>query len=213
MKTASHIIIVLILQIGTWSVCGQKSFHENILGTWVHEKPDKNPEFLLDSEDSPKSTKKSISLYYFQKDRILDIKKTYGQFKTDYSISDSTLNLGVRKYKIIEFTQNKLLVEEFGDLVIFKKKLEFKRTDKRIEPIPAREKIIESYKNGNPKISGEKQNGFENGIWTEWYENGHVKSVIYYNMGAPLMTAKFNNKGKLISENWFDLYSNSVRTN
>ena len=195
----------------SWTVHGQKSFKENILGYWENEKPKKNPELLLDSGDMPEENNKTKSIYYFQKDGSLDIKEPYGQFKTDYSISDSTLSLGTRKYKILEFSLNELTIEEFGDLVIFKKRLDFKRTDEPIKSIPTKEKIVEYYDNGNSKISGEKENGFENGIWTEWHASGHVKSVTYYNMGAPLMTAKFDKKGRLISKNWFDLNSNSVR--
>ncbi|MCM4174242.1 hypothetical protein DHD32_22495 [Arenibacter sp. TNZ] len=183
-----------------------------ILGNWEHEKPKQDPELLLDSDSKVTSNFNPKSIYFFQKDGVLDIKESYGQFKTNYSIKDSILSLGTLKYKILEFTQSKMVIEEFGDLVLFKKKLEFDRTNKQIEPIPAKEKILESYQNGNVKTSGERQNGFENGIWTEWYENGHVKSVIYYNMGARLMTAAFDETGKLISKNWFDLHSNSVRT-
>ncbi len=183
-----------------------------ILGNWEHEKLKQDPELLLDSDSKVTSNFNPKSIYFFQKDGVLDIKESYGQFKTNYSIKDSILSLGTLKYKILEFTQNKMVIEEFGDLVLFKKKLEFDRTNKQIEPIPAKEKILESYQNGNVKTSGERQNGFENGIWTEWYENGHVKSVIYYNMGAPLMTAAFDKTGELISKNWFDLHSNSVRT-
>ena len=191
---------------------GQDSFEKQILGTWKHEKPKTDPSLLLDSNKKSESYSMPKSIYFFQKDGVLDIKQSHGQFKTKYSISDSILNLGTRKYKILGFTQNQFTIQEFGDLIIFKKKLEFTRTEETIEPIPIKEKISEFYENGNPKTSGEKESGFENGIWTEWHENGHVKSVIYYNMGAPLMTAEFDEKGVLISKNWFDLNSNSVRT-
>ncbi len=191
---------------------GQESFENQIIGTWEHEKPKQDPELLLKSEKQSDSNHVSKSVYFFQKGGILDIKYDFGHFKANYLISDSTLTIGTQKYKILEYSQNQFSMEEMGDLVFFKKKLEFTRTDNTIEPIPFKEKISEFYENGKPKASGEKQNGFENGIWTEWHENGHVKSVIYYNMGAPLMTAEFDKKGLLISKNWFDLNSNSVRT-
>ncbi len=191
---------------------GQELLKKQILGIWEHEKPKQDSELLLRPKDENRSSYASKSIYFFQKDGVLDIKEEFGQFKAHYSISDSMLTIGTRKYRLLEYSQNQFSIEETGDLVIFKKKLEFTRTDKSIKPIPFKEKISEFYKNGNPKISGKKESGFENGIWTEWHENGYVKSVIYYNMGAPLMTAKFDDEGVLISKNWFDLNSNSVRT-
>nr|WP_299487203.1 hypothetical protein [uncultured Allomuricauda sp.] len=191
---------------------GQDSFENQILGTWEHEKPKQDPELLLRTKEQNESNHVSKSTYLFQKDGILDVKEDFGQFKANYSISDSILTIGTRKYRILEYSINQFSLEEVGDLVLFKKKLEFTRTEDIIKPIPFNEQILEFYKNGNPRTSGQKESGFENGIWTEWYENGHVKSVIYYNMGAPLMTTKFNKKGLLISKNWFDLNSNSVRT-
>lgn len=191
---------------------GQESFENQVIGTWEHEKPKQDPELLLRSEKQNESNHVSKSIYLFQKDGILDIKEDFGQFKANYSISDSILTIGTRKYRILDYSLDQFSLEEIGDLVLFKKKLEFIRTDNKIEPIPFNQQILEFYKNGNPKTSGQKESGFENGIWTEWHENGHVKSVIYYNMGVPLMTAEFDKKGLLISKNWFDLNSNSVRT-
>ncbi|MCR9265058.1 MAG: hypothetical protein NXH86_12945 [Flavobacteriaceae bacterium] len=212
MKNSIYPFLFSILLLAPITLIGQNSFEQEILGTWEHEKPKQNPELLLRPKKHNESNHVSISTYFFQKDGILDIKEDFGQFKAYYSVSDSILIIGTRKYRILEYSQNQFSMEEVGDLVVFKKKLEFIRTDKNIEPIPFNEKIAEFHKNGNLKTSGEKESGFENGIWTEWHENGHVKSVIYYNMGAPLMTSEFNQKGELISKSWFDLNSNSVRT-
>ena len=210
-KITYHILFSFLVTIPI-SLSGQNSFEKQIQGTWEHEKPKTSSGLLLDSDEQPRSDSMPKSIYFFQKDGVLDIKQAHGQTKTHYSISDSTLIIGTRKYKILGFTKTQFIIQESGDLVIFKKKLEFTRTDNRIEPIPFKEKISEFYENGNLKFSGQRESGFENGIWTEWHENGHVKSVIYYNMGAPLMTAEFDEKGSLISKNWFDLNSNSVRT-
>ena len=212
LKKRIYHTLFLILLIIPITLNGQDSFENQILGTWKHEKPKQDSELLLRPKKQNESSHVSKSTYLFQKGGILDIKEDFGQFKAIYSISDSILTIGTRKYRILEYSLNQFSLEEVGDLVIFKKKLEFTRTDYTIEPIPSNEQILEFYKNGKSKISGEKENGFENGIWTEWYKNGRVKSVIYYNMGAPLMTAKFNKKGQLISKNWFDINSNSVRT-
>ena len=212
MKNLVSRTLFLILFIVPIILNGQDSFENQILGTWEHEKPKQDPELLLRPKSQDESNRISTSVYLFQRDGVLDIKEDFGQFKTTYSISDSILTIGTRKYRVLEYLQNQFSLEEIGDLVLFKKKLEFNRTGETIEPIPFNEQVLEFYKNGKPKTSGQKEGGFENGVWTEWYENGHVKSVIYYNMGAPLMTAKFNKKGLLISKNWFDLNSNSVRT-
>ncbi len=212
MKNSIYYTLFSILFIVPITLSGQESFKNQILGTWEHEKPKIDPEILLKSNEQNETDHVSRSIYFFQKDGILDIKYDFGQFKANYLISDSTLTIGNQKYRILEYSQNQFSMEEVGDLVIFKNKLEFIRTDKTIEPIPFNEKILEFYDSGNPKTDGEKEGGYENGIWTEWHENGHVKSVIYYNMGAPLMTAEFDEKGILISKSWFDLNSNSVLT-
>ncbi|KPM30801.1 Hypothetical protein I595_3298 [Croceitalea dokdonensis DOKDO 023] len=191
---------------------GQKLLENQILGTWEHEKPKKDPELLLNTNGIADSTVTEISFYLFQKDGVLDIKESYGQFKTNYSITDSTLNLGTRNYKILELSENRMTIEEFGDLVIFKKTLNFKRTETQIQPIPGEEKISEFFKNGKPKVLGLKENGLKNGIWTEWFENGQIKSISYYNNEAPLMTMEFDKNGVLLSKQWYDLNSNSYRT-
>ncbi|MBO0324383.1 hypothetical protein J0X14_18895 [Muricauda sp. CAU 1633] len=211
MKNSTYHILFLILLIVPITSSGQTLFKNQVLGTWEHEKPKQDPELLLRSDKQSESNYVSKSIYFFQKDGVLDIKEDFGQFKANYSVSDSILTIGTRKYKILEYSQNQFSLEEMGDLVLFKKKLDFTRTDKTIEPIPFNQKILEFYENGNPKISGAKESGLEHGIWTEWHENGHVKSITYYNMGAPLMTAVFNEKGELISKSWFDLNSNSIR--
>lgn len=191
---------------------GQKLLENQILGTWEHEKPKKDPELLLNTNGIADSTVTEISFYLFQKEGVLDIKESYGQFKTNYSITDSTLNLGTRNYKILELSENRMTIEEFGDLVIFKKTLNFKRTETQIQPIPREEKISQFFKNGKPKVLGLKENGLKNGIWTEWFENGQVKSISYYNNEAPLMTMEFDKNGVLLSKHWYDLNSNSYRT-
>ncbi|WP_375587421.1 hypothetical protein [Flagellimonas aurea] len=212
LKINRNTIFILILFSTSFSLTGQNLFEEKILGTWEHQQPDKNKELLLDSGDTSNTVSNSKSLYLFQKKGVVDIKEPIGQFKTEYAIVDSILSLGSRKFRIIEFGDNELIIEEVGEMVIFKKKLEFNRTTKFIEPIPAFEEIFETFEDGGPKVSGIKENGFKTGVWTEWHKNGNVKSVTYYNRDAPLMNAVFDEKGNLISKNWFDINSNSMRT-
>ncbi|MEZ2416213.1 hypothetical protein ACA086_14730 [Muriicola sp. E247] len=212
MKKLIYHVLVLILSIIPFTLSGQDSFENKILGTWEHEKPNKDPELLLRTNSYVDSTITETSIYLFQKDGVLDIKESYGQFKTNYTVSDSTLKLGSRSYKILELSDNTMTLEEFGDLVLFKKMLNFKRTETQIEPIQGEEKISEIFENGNPKVFGLKENGFKNGIWIEWHENGQIKSISYYNNEAPLMIMKFDKEGVLLSKQWYDLNSNSYRT-
>lgn len=210
-KSIDHILYSVLL-LFPLLLNGQNSFEKLIIGTWEHQEPKQDAALLLKSKDDKESNDVAKSTYLFQKEGVLDIKEEYGQFKENYSISDSTLRIGLRTYRILQYSTNQFTIEEKGDFILFKKKLEFTRADKSIEPISFKEEIMEYYKNGNPKTSGFKENGFENGIWTEWYENGRVKSVTYFSMGSPLMTTMFNKQGLLISKSWFDRNSNSIRT-
>ncbi|WP_421804211.1 hypothetical protein [Flagellimonas sp.] len=212
LKANKNTIFSLFLFASSLTLTGQNSFKAKIMGTWELQPPDENKELLLHTSETSNTQTKAKSIYFFQKSGILDIKEPIGQFKTNYTIVDSTLSFGSRKFKILEFEDNDMVIEEVGDMVIFKKTLVFNRTTKQIEPIPAFEKILETFEDGAPMVSGIRENGFKNGVWTEWHKNGNVKSVTYYNMDAPLMMANFDEMGNLVSKNWFDINSNSMRT-
>ena len=50
-----------------------------------------------------------------------------------------------------------------------------------VEPDVLNKEFVFYYPNGNPEITGSYENGYKTGIWKEYYENGGIKRIYYWN--------------------------------
>lgn len=187
-----------------------------ILGTWeLQERIDHKPIekidiFGTDLDSDKEDDSKPDELFLFLKNGTVDIQEFGEQYKYDYIISDSTLRLGDVTYKIKHLTNDSLVLnrkEMFTD-----EDLILTRSRKNIEPIQKAQKVQTDYPSGQMKLSGQKVNGFQHGIWTEWYENGKVKSVTHYQQDVPFMKIEFDKEEKITSKSWYDLESKTMKS-
>ena len=187
-----------------------------ILGTWeLQERIDHKPIEKIDifgtNSDSDKNDEpEPDELFMFQKNGTVDVIEFGEQHKYDYQISDSTLRLGDATYQLKRLTADSLILNKQGFLT--DEDMILTRSKKAVDPIQKSQKVQTDYPSGQMKLRGQKVNGFKHGIWTEWYENGKVKSVTHYQQEVPFMKIEFDEEGKIISKSWYDLESKSMKS-
>jgi antitoxin component YwqK of YwqJK toxin-antitoxin module len=205
MKT--RILLFILFTVGVISSNAQPFDSEKLLGTWElsEKKNDLDSDLTLNIGSSNKS-KKDIEeiILYFQNDNVLDFISSGTQFKAQYQLQDSILHLGNRTYKITNLSDDELVMEDQGDYKITTTTYVYKRSDKLVEPIKEKEIFEEHFDNGRLKTQGLIQNGFRNGIWTEWFENGNVKTVSHLKDEALIMKVEFDETGAIKSKTRLD---------
>ncbi|MDZ7848180.1 MAG: hypothetical protein U5L96_16305 [Owenweeksia sp.] len=115
------------------------------------------------------------------------------QHKYSYLLIDSALYIGEIFYKVTRLTKDSLTLNRKEKWTNTDEDLILTRSRKTIEPNSVKEQKIRTvYPSGQIRLSGLKLNGFRHGIWTEWYKNGRVKSVIRYQMDDLFMKIEFD---------------------
>lgn len=209
-------ILLLTTTLFTTVLVAQTDFNQMILGTWeLQERIDYKPIekidiFGTDSDSDKKDETEPDELFLFQKNGTVDVEEFGEQHKYDYQISDSTLRLGGVTYRIKWLTNDSLVLNRKE--MITDEDLILTRSKKNLGPIQRTQKVQTDYPSGQMKLRGQKVNGFQHGIWTEWYENGRVKSVTHYQQDVPFMKIEFDEEGKITSKSWYDLESKKMKS-
>lgn len=209
-------ILLFTTLLFTTALVAQTHFDQMILGTWelqegVDNKPIEQIDiFGTDSDSGKKDDSEPDELFLFQKNGTVDVQEFGEQHKYDYQISDSTLRLGDVTYKVKRLTKDSLVLTRKE--MIIEEDLILTRTNKSIEPLQKEQKIQSTYPSGQIKLSGQKVSGFQNGIWTEWYDNGRVKSVTHYQMDVLFMKVEFDKEGNITSKSWYDIESKTMKS-
>jgi len=209
-------ILLLTTLLFTKVLVAQTDFNQMILGTWelqeriYHQTIEKIDISGTGSVSDNKEETEPDELFLFQKNGNVDVEEFGEQYKYDYQISDSTLQLGTVSYKIKRLTTDSLILNKKG--LLTDEDLVLTRSEKTFEAIKKTHKVQTDYPSGQMKLRGQKVNGFQHGIWTEWYENGKVKSVTHYQQDVPFMKIEFDEEGKITSKSWYDLESKTMKS-
>lgn len=195
-------LFLIIFSLALIQVNAQTFDPNKLLGAWElqtteDEASDDLPSILDTGEDESTSDSIPEITLYFQTNNVLDYIQSGSQFKAQYSVQDSALFLGTTEYKIIRLTSSELTF--INENKLFPTTYQYKKTNKKVEPIQEIETVEEFYTNGQIKIQGTKERGFRSGIWTEWYETGKVKSASHFNNEILLMKIEFDVNGKVLS--------------
>ena len=165
MKTQLTYILAFIVMV-TAPCNGQSTKEDKIIGNWE----------LIDNSQK--------IIIYFQKDGTVDFDQNGQQFKANYKFSsEKTLLLGSTLYNILTLSNNDLVIETTG---FMPNKFHYQKTDKTIKSIKEYETVSETYPNEQKKQEGNLHNGFMDGKWLEWYENGQLKSRRYFKDANPI---------------------------
>lgn len=197
-------------------VTAQSDLPSLIIGTWEFQEKIRDKEvetidiFGNGSNDDKEDDLKHDELWFFQKNDTVDVRQFGEQYAFVYTLSDSALTVGESTYKVKQLTKDSLTLNEKG--MFTDTDLIFTRSNQTIKPINPNEQVRTFYPSGQIKLSGQKVGGFQNGIWTEWYENGRVKSVTHYQRSVPFMIIEFDMQGKISSKSWYDLESRKMKS-
>ena len=208
--------ILFIVTLLTPFLCiGQKgTYQTQILGTWELVENEKNEELLIIDFGDTKPDKDEIEepeiILFFQESGVLDFKQGGTNYKANYTIKETTLQMGNRSYKIKKLNKAELIIEEVSDFL--KQTYNYRRSNRKINPIKQNEKIEEKFPNNINKVEGQVNGGFRDGIWIERYKNGQIKNVTYYSAEAKLMTVEFEPDGKTKSKLWLDPKTGEMKT-
>ena len=224
MRRYFFILIMVVLPLSCFT---QNNFQDLIIGNWVLDKEENDAGFSLEldsdiviepprSNDKPKVAEKinrSKQMYLFYEDNMVDIFIAPEEgFKRPYEIKDSILFLGGVEYMIQELSSEKMILKTILDsttmIILGETTLFFSRTEEQRKKVPLTETITSYYENGQLEMQGLKEMGHPTGIWKEWYENGQVKSVIYYMNLFPIMQIHFDEQGNVKSQSWMDAAMN-----
>lgn len=194
---------LIIFSLGLFQLNAQTFDAAQLLGTWEllsteDDADDDLPSIMDTGEDEQTTMSTPEIILFFQANNVLDYLQSGSQFKVQYQLQDSALYLGTTEYKILNLTSSELILINENEL--FPTTYTYARADKKVEPIKEIELVEEFYSNGQLKIQGTNERGFRNGIWTEWYENGNVKSVSHFNNEALLMKIEFNELGEVTAK-------------
>lgn len=196
-------LFLLIFSLGLFQLNAQTFDAAQLLGTWelqsTEDDADDDLPSIMDTGGDEPTTKATPEItLFFQANNVLDLIQSGSQYKAQYQLQDSALFLGTTEYRVLELTSAELVLINENEL--FPTTYNYARTDKKVEPIKEVELIEEFYSNGQLKIQGTNVRGFRSGIWTEWYENGNVKSVSHFNNEALLMKVEFDEDGKVTAK-------------
>ena len=200
-------LIIIITSILIQNINAQFKVQQ-LIGTWEYyeteaqrKKREQNKPITEPLDSTTKSDEIEIILQFGENEN-LDISEFGNKSRVKFSLKDSTLTMGWRKYKILKLTKTELILTDPESL--FPENEFYRKTNKEIEPVKELEIIEKKYKNGQLKLKGKLQNGIENGIWIEWHENGQKKSERNFLNGIPTRIWKeWDKDGKLIKEkNW-----------
>lgn len=196
-------LFLITFSLGLFQLNAQTFDAAQLLGTWElrsteDDADDDLPSILDTGKDEPTTKSTPDITLFFQANNVLDYLQSGSQYKAQYQLQDSTLYMGTTEYKILNLTSCELVLINENEL--FPTTYTYARTDKKVEPIKEVELVEEFYSNGQLKIQGTNERGFRSGIWTEWYENGTVKSVSHFNNEALLMKVEFNEDGEITSK-------------
>jgi hypothetical protein len=209
-------ILLLTAFLSSTILVAQTNFNQMIIGTWeLQENIDNALNEKIDIfgtvPDSDKDEEREPDVFFmFQKNGTVDIQELGGQYKLDYLITDSALQIGNDTYKIKRLTNHSLILnmkDMFTDLHLL-----LTRSNKTLGAIQKDQKVQSEYPSGQMKLNGQKVNGFKSGIWTEWFENGRVKSVTHYQKELPFMKIEFDKEGNITSKSWYDLESTTMKS-
>src|SRR5690606_6535189 len=99
--------------------------------------------------------------------------------------------------KIYSLSDDELILTTVGFLP---KKFKYKKVQSPIDKIKEIEKVDEYFKNGQKKIEGQRRDGFMDGKWTEWYEDGKIKSIQHFNNAYPIGKHQFWHENGVLAE-------------
>ncbi|WP_041627465.1 toxin-antitoxin system YwqK family antitoxin [Owenweeksia hongkongensis] len=205
--------IVLMALFFSAPIIAQTGFKKLIIGTWeLQERIDNNPIEKVDIFGNNSGEQKDTEpkdMFFFQNNGKVDVRQFGEQFKYDYQLLDSTLQIGDIIYKVKRLTRDSLILNRKKMLV--DENLILTHSKKSIDPIQAEQVIRIEYPSGHMKLRGQKVGGFQNGLWTEWYDGGGVKSVTHYQMDVVFMKIEFDINGKITSKSWYDLESKKMK--
>lgn len=178
---------------------------EQLIGTWEsyetetqRKKREQNIPITEPIESNKKSNPTEIILKFNQGNKM-DLTQAGVPYKANYTLKDSVLTMGNRKYIISKLTQDILILKDYESL--FLSETNYRRSKKEIKIIKEFEEVIEKFANGKLKYKGMLHNGYDHGKHTEWYENGQKKSERYFIDGIPTGTWKeWDKEGKLLKE-------------
>ncbi len=201
--------LLLSLTLISFQLQGQELNVDKIYGTWEGSETEIDESLLLSDKSSYESkSNKTVKTFYFQENGFVDVVELGEQFKLPYSMQDSILIIGNHlKYKILNLQKTQITLETIG---FFENELILEKRG-NLQPIPTNETIQTYHPNGRKKLQGLKEYGFKKGVWTQWYEDGHVKQVDLYENHMPIMTVMFDSNGYIISKRWFDFSTQTFK--
>jgi hypothetical protein len=59
---------------------------------------------------------------------------------------------------------------------------------------------LEYYPNGTLKLTGQYEDGHQNGVWTWYFEDGKINRIVIYKIAEPVKIMEYDTEGNLIDE-------------
>jgi hypothetical protein len=192
---------------------------EQLLGVWElemevidHNYPGLTIELPGEAPREPasKDTLREQEWLYFQPDNLLDVVAYGDQYKFNYTLRDAILDADLNQYQIKELTDDRLVMEKVAredelDIGLSTSTLYYRRSDRRVEPLPLSQRIEDTYPNGQLRRSGLEEMGLAAGTWTSWYEDGRIKSVELFHYGMLIMEITYDRAGHITGQRWLDV--------
>lgn len=195
--------LLLFLSFFSYQIIQAQFKVEQLIGTWesyeteAQQKKREENISITEAIGSNKKSKPIEIILKFNEENKLDFTQGGTPYKARFSLKDSILTIGNRKYIISRLTQDILILKENDDL--FSAETNYRRSKKKIKIIKEFEEIVQKFPNGKLKYRGMLHNGFEHGKHTEWYENGQKKSERYFIDAIPVgIWKEWDKNGKLI---------------
>lgn len=209
------LVLIFLLTIpGTLS--GQiKKSKELIRGRWdlIERIEDTTHGFepLLDlTTEDPETTKLSdtskdeVSFFFTISGEFQELRFGH-QYRSSYRfLSNEVVIIGVTTFQILQITEERLKIQRYEDdgfQLAEPDILIFEKSDRTFKLIKEYETYLSHHENGQKKEEGTYHNGYQHGIWKEWYPNGQLKSRKTFTEGRPTGIWKtWDESGNLLEE-------------